>query len=406
MITLISSLRRMLALATSVTLWACDARTPTAVPGGGAGSQLTPSTRTSDIVAWNAFARSLIVAAKPNQQEALRALAYLSLAQHRAVVETATQIVSPDDPRNRASQTGAIDAASAAVLAAMFPTQASAVQDELQKAAARSFELGEEQVDYDSGKQVGANIAAKTIASAKADNFTAVWNGTVPTGPGVWFSSVGKPPLLPMLGELRPFFMTSGHQFRAAPPPAFNSPAFKIALAEIRTFSDTRTAEQDSIAKFWAMATGTLVAGYWNEVASQLVEQYYLDPARAAHALALMNMAAMDANAACHDTKYTYWVIRPSQADVGITTAIGLPNHPSYPSNHACLSGAAALILADVFPAQRKEMERQMLEAVESRYYAGLHYRFDGDAGLKIARQVASLAIDTDRELRGLLRIP
>jgi len=47
-----------------------------------------------------------------------------------------------------------------------------------------------------------------------------------------------------------------------------------------------------------------------------------------------------------------------------------------------------------------------MLEAVESRYYAGLHYRFDGDAGLKIARQVASLALDMDRDLRGFLRIP
>ena len=406
MFTVISSLRRMLAIATSVTLWACDAPTPTAVPGGVPGSQRTPSARTNDIVAWNAFARSLIVAAKPNQQEALRALAYMSLAQHRAVIETAAQIVSTDDPRIRASQAGAIDAASAAVLAAMFPTQASAVQDELQSAAARSAELGEERVDYDSGKQVGANIGAKMIAAANADNFTAAWNGTVPTGPGTWFSSIGKPPLLPMLGEMRPFFMTSGHQFRAAPPPVFNAPAYKIALAEIRKFSDTRTAEQDSIAKFWAMATGTLVAGYWNEVASRLVEQYHLDPARAAHALALMNMAALDANIACHDTKYTYWVIRPSQADPDIQPAIGLPNHPSYPSNHACLSGAAALILADAFPAERKEMERQMLEAVESRYYAGLHYRFDGDAGLKIAHQVASLALDTDRDVRGLLRIP
>ena len=405
MITLISSLRRMLAIATSVTLWACDAPTPTANPGA-PGSQLTPSERTSDIVAWNEFARSLIVTAKPNQQEALRALAYLSLAQHRAVVETATQILNTDDPRTRASQAGAIDAASAAVLVAMFPAQAPAIQDELQSAEARSAEIGEERVDYNSGKQVGANIAAKTIAAAKADNYTAVWNGTVPTGAGIWFSSVGKPPVLPMLGQMRPFFMTSGHQFRAALPPAFNSPAYKIALAEIRAFSDTRTAEQDSIAKFWAMATGTLVAGYWNEVASRLVDQYRLDPVRAAHVLALMNMTAMDANIACHDTKYTYWVIRPSQADPDITPAIGLPNHPSYPSNHACLSGAAALILADAFPAQRKEMERQMLEAVESRYYAGLHYRFDGDAGLKIARQVASLALDMDRDLRGFLRIP
>src|SRR5215208_2270056 len=41
---------------------------------------------------WNAFARSLIVSAKPNQQEALRMLTYLSLAQHEAALD-AVQIV-------------------------------------------------------------------------------------------------------------------------------------------------------------------------------------------------------------------------------------------------------------------------------------------------------------------------
>ena len=401
----ITSLHRLLAVATTISVWGCESPT-LAVPSTSSSSQLTPAARTSDILSWNAFARSLIVAAKPNQQEALRALAYLSLAQHRVVVETAANALNGDARRPRASQAGAIDAASAAVLAAMFPAQASVVQSELEKAAIRSADLGDVPVDYDAGKQVGSNVAARTIAAANADNFTAVWNGTVPTGPGYWFSSIGKPPLLPMLGAMRPFFLTSGHQFRAAPPPPFDSPAFKTALAEIRRFSDTRTAEQDSIAKFWAMATGTLAAGYWNEVATGLVEQYHLDPARAAHTLALMNMAAMDANIACHDTKYTYWVIRPPQADPGIKVAIGLPNHPSYPSNHACLSGAAALILADAFPAQAREMERQMLEATESRYYAGLHYRFDGEAGLKIAHDVAALALGKDRQQHGDLSIP
>jgi len=32
-------------------------------------------------------------------------------------------------------------------------------------------------------------------------------------------------------------------------------------------------------------------------------------------------------------------------------------------------------------------------EAGESRLYAGIHYRFDKDAGLRIARQVAALAL-------------
>jgi hypothetical protein len=206
-----------------------------------------------------------------------------------------------------------------------------------------------------------------------------------------------------MFGQVRPFYMKTGADFRPAPPPAFGSNAYTTALNEIRAFSDNRTAAQDSIARFWAMATGTLVAGYWNEVATSFISKYRLGELRATHLLALMNTAAMDGNIACHDAKYAYWMIRPSQADAGIRTAIGLPNHPSYPSNHACLSGAAALILAAEFPAERAEMDRQATEATVSRYYAGLHYRFDGDAGLTIARQVADLALRVDRDLGGKL---
>ncbi len=124
----------------------------------------------------------------------------------------------------------------------------------------------------------------------------------------------------------------------------------------------------------------------------------------AAHAFALMNMATMDANIACHDAKYTYWFIRPSQADPGIKLiqadvtgiAVGLPNHPSYPSNHACVSGAAANILGHIFPSDKSHLASLAQEAAISRLYAGIHYRFDKDAGLKIARQVADLAIKLD----------
>lgn len=402
-----SLIRGSIVLLGAISIGACDAPVLQPAPGAG-GAQLTPPPqRTSDgVLAWNAFARQLIVTAKPNQQEALRALTYLSLAQHRATMVVPSSTIIYEEPSVQRSAIGAVDAASAAVLTSMFPNQKAEIETELHAAGANAVAAGEDADSYAAGRAAGARIAEQILTAAATDNFAATWNGTVPTGAGIWFSSVGKPPLLPLLGKMRPFFMQAGDQFRAPPPPAFGSQAFQTALSEIRNFADTRTAEQDSIAKFWAMATGTLVAGYWNDVAARYIEQYHLDAARAAHLLALMNMAAMDGNIACHDTKYTYWMIRPSQADAGIKLAIGLPNHPSYPSNHACLSGAAALVLADAFPAERKEMEREMEEAIVSRYYAGLHYRFDGDAGLTIARQVASLALSRDRELRGQLQIP
>jgi hypothetical protein len=104
----------------------------------------------------------------------------------------------------------------------------------------------------------------------------------------------------------------------------------------------------------------------------------------------------MDANIACHDAKYTFWVIRPSQADPAIKTPIGLPNHPSYLSNHACLSGAVGFVAGALFPDQAARLIAMAEEAAESRLYAGIHYRFDKDDGLTVARLVADLALKSD----------
>jgi hypothetical protein len=195
---------------------------------------------------------------------------------------------------------------------------------------------------------------------------------------------------------MRPFFMESGDQFRPAPPPAFGSPEFLAALAEVRRLSDGRTAEQLRIAQRWALTTGSLVSGFWNEETSELIARYRLNERRAARALALVHMAAIDATIACYDAKYTYWLIRPYRADPAITTPIGRPNHPSYPSSHGCSSGAAAYVLAALFPADADDLVAMADEAGESRLYAGIHYRFDKDAALGIARRVASLALARD----------
>jgi membrane-associated phospholipid phosphatase len=203
---------------------------------------------------------------------------------------------------------------------------------------------------------------------------------------------------------MRPFFLQSGDQFRPGPPPAFGSAEYLAALAEVRSFSDHRTAEQLAIAQFWAMTTGSLVAGFWNAEASKLIARYHLNEARAARTLALSHMAMMDANIACHDAKFTYWLIRPYRADQAISTPIGRPQHPSYPSNHACMSGTAAYVLGALFPAEAARLAAMADEAGESRLYAGIHYRFDKNAGLGIARQVAALALARDVDGKGRAR--
>ena len=119
-----------------------------------------------------------------------------------------------------------------------------------------------------------------------------------------------------------------------------------------------------------------------------------------------MNTAGFDANIASHEAKYTYWFVRPSAADPAIKLAIGLPNHPSYPSNHAVISGTAANVLSNVFPAERERLGALANEAAMSRIYGGIHYRFDADAGLEMARKLAALALEVDARsgLTGLVR--
>ena len=349
-------------------------------------------------VLWNQQLRDLIAgkpaSGKPNQQATIRAFTYLSLAQYDAIVAAEDGKVG----RDHASARGAVAGASAAVLEYLFPADAVALEAAVnaQRTAAKS--PGEKPTDFVAGERIGRATGAAVVAAAKTDGFSTPWTGTVPTGAGLWFSSARPPapPVLPRLGEMRTFFMTSGSQFRPGPPPAFGSPDYLAALAEVRTFSDTRTADQLTIARYWAGTTGALVGGFWNTEIADLVVSHRLDERRAAHAFALVNMAIMDANIACHDAKYAYWLIRPSQADPAITTPVGLPNHPSYPSNHGCDSGAAAYVLSALFPDQAQRLGGMAKEAAESRLYAGIHYRFDAEAGLRIGRQVADLALASD----------
>jgi membrane-associated phospholipid phosphatase len=206
------------------------------------------------------------------------------------------------------------------------------------------------------------------------------------------------PPLLPQWMRVRPWLLRSGSELRPPPPPAFGSAEFRQALAEVRHVSDNRTPEQLRIALFWADGAGTPTPpGHWNDIAATLIRRGGASEIQAASILALLNMVLMDASIACWDTKYTHWVIRPSQADPAITTPVGLPNFPSYTSGHATFSGAAAEILGHFYPAARSSLSAMAEEAAMSRLYGGIHYRFDNETGLAVGRALARLALERAR---------
>lgn len=249
------------------------------------------------------------------------------------------------------------------------------------------------------GLGIGRRAGDHLVERVSNDNYTTPWTGTVPVGPGMW--TANGPPAGATLGGVTPYVMSSGDQFRPPTPPPFGSPAFVTDLGEIRMIADTRTAEQQASALYWNFPTGTFTPpGYWNLVTADYVQEYGLNELAATRAFALTNAVMMDALIGCWDAKYYYWTIRPSQADPLITLSYGLPNHPSYPSGHSCVSAAAATVLGHLFPGRAGEVDASVTEAGLSRMYAGIHYRFDITAGQDLGEAVALWAIGHAELLR------
>jgi membrane-associated phospholipid phosphatase len=279
------------------------------------------------------------------------------------------------------------------VLAQIFPEDTAAlIAQATADEESRLFAGVNYRSDITAGDQLGLAVGQKVMERAATDlSNVAGTQAPIPVGPGLW---VGMNPVLPGWGGVRPFFLSAGNQLRPVPPPAFDSAEFAAALQEVRQISDTRTAAQLQIAQFWADGAGTFTPpGHWNQIACDLIVQRDLNEIRAARALALMNMAVMDAGIAVWDCKYAYWIIRPSQADPAITLPVGLPNFPSFPSGHSGFSAAAADVLGYIFPDLRDNLRAMADEAALSRLFGGIHFRFDNDAGLVIGRAVAQLAI-------------
>ena len=337
-------------------------------------------------VYWNGVANGLAVRYGKSPFETIRGLAIVSVADYNA----AAAAEKAGTGRAHPSVHAAMSAASVVALTYLFPSEAAALETQLDAYLAAEGWPGDRNTDVASGEVIGRDIAAQVVARAQGDRFFALWTGTVPTGPGKWFSAT--PPVGPMWGQAKPYFLLSGDQFRPPTPPALGSPEFLAALAEVRHFADTRTAEQDRIAKFWAAAG----PGYFNGQATTLAVKYRRTERETAHLLALMNMTAFDCVVASHDAKFFYWLLRPNMADPLIKLAIPQPNFPSYTSNHATISAGIMRILGTSFPSERERLDSVAEEAALSRIYAGIHYRFDSEVGLALGRTVAEWALAHD----------
>ena len=358
-------------------------------PSGSSTRESFASRATPVSLDWQQTARSLIASNNLSPLAASRVLAALGVAEYRALV--AADDEHPNDGRSEfEAERGAVAAASQTLLAFFFPSSTATLQQVFdQQSDAHPW--------FARGTSIGQAIGAAIVTRTMNDGFTRPFAGTIPVGPGLWIPK--GPPVGPTFGQVTPWLLASNSQFRPGPPPLFGSPSYLSALQEIRAISDTRTPEQIAIANYWNFPAGTFTPpGYWNSVASNYIVTYGLDERDATHTLALTQVAFMDGLIACWDAKYTYWFIRPPQADPAITTVFPLPNHPSYPSGHSCGSSAAVTVLEHLFPQRTSELQGWLTELGLSRMYAGIHYRFDIDTGRQLGESVGEWAIARDAE--------
>jgi hypothetical protein len=77
--------------------------------------------------------------------------------------------------------------------------------------------------------------------------------------------------------------------------------------------------------------------------------------------------------------------------DPSIKPVFVMPNHPSYPAAHACVSGVFGSVLGRFFPRDAQHFNGLADQAGEARVMGGIHFRSDLNAGWTLGRQVASV---------------
>lgn len=270
------------------------------------------------------------------------------------------------------------------------------------------------------GIATGAAYAAAMLLDRQNDGSTPPPGFSYTPGnlPGQWRPT---PPgnaaaALPFWGNVKPFLLSSGSQFRPVDPPALDSAEYLAAYNEVKEIgalnSATRTADQTASALFWDMSNGMT----WLRIGVDVIEDDGNSTLENARIMAKLSAAVADASISVFDAKYTFNFWRPITAiregdsdgvaatagDAGWQSLFNAPAHPSYTSGHSINSGAAAAVLLALAPDQAfcstigpdtrcfTGIAQAALDAANSRLWGGIHFRFDNDVGLATGYDVGN----------------
>jgi hypothetical protein len=290
----------------------------------------------------------------------------------------------------------------------------------------------------DGGILIGHKSAAAMLELRGDDSAAIVTPYTPGTALGQWRPTPNPDPsnppgagpglqsaTLPGWGNVTPFALRDGAQFRPHGPPALTSDKYARDVEEEQAigeqFSTLRTEDQSTIARFWYESG----SNSWNRIARNVLAMHSLDSWQTARALALLNAAHADGAIASFNAKYCYNFWRPVTAireadmddndetvgDSGWNTYLNTPAIPDYPSTHAVVGAAAAEVLTRLFGTDDVEfiatsgvpfagitrsfssLSQAAQEMADSRVYAVIHFRTACQDGLKQGRKIGKFTV-------------
>jgi len=241
----------------------------------------------------------------------------------------------------------------------------------------------------------------------------------------------------PHWDKIRPFYLDSAAQFKPVPPPPFSMEKdsdFYKELIEVYNISNDITTKGDNseeveIAKFWdcnpyvsvtrghlMFATKKITPGaHWigiTKIASRMTDSNFDDTV---FAYTKTSLAVSDAFISCWEEKYRSNLIRPETLinqyiDDSWQPILQTPPFPEYTSGHSVISGAAGIVLTDIFgdnfafdddtevpyglPIRSfTSFNAAADEAAISRMYGGIHYRAAVEVGVDQGRKVGNLLL-------------
>ena len=216
---------------------------------------LVPATVQADVIVdWNAKAEAIGLEKRLPPPPNARGLAIMHVAMFEAV-NAITKRYSPYQITLAGDRSASPEAAAAAaahdVLAALFPDQQASLETTLK---ASLGQVADENARA-KGIELGKKAAAGVLALRANDGIAAAESYRPVTAAGVYVPTVI--PVSSTIGQMTPWVMTSGTQFRPVQPPALTSPTWTKDLNEIREFGGRGSLEAHRPSRPRSAASGS-----------------------------------------------------------------------------------------------------------------------------------------------------